>query len=489
MMQFIKGSQKGCPSSGGESRWLTEALDGLTVQEAARLQEGIDAGTFSTKGKRKFARRIGRRTMEMAGLSPQKREGSRWKRRGTGAVAVLASLLLTLSLVGLDTTALAIQRLFHLIPGLGISYSETGRAYLALPVEGRIQEGNRTVRLLHAFYSDGWLQISLSLGDSALREAAQGTAQEQLEGVSSGPLMEAECRLWVDGQEASGLQSRRFGSFSQVQAELYFPVEEEQLSVGDTLYEVQVEGMKQRLAFRLTPCEGVEDLSQLGAVAEQGGIAVAAQVAVLPEGVEVSCYPVDLLEGREYASISVGADGMAYAGERVWLEVDGRRLDWSQEGIHRRNTFLFPTELLPGQTPVLHIPYLTVKTEEEQLVTLPLPQGEREALEQTVAFAGGQLRLVEIQRETAPETGSPCWKLTVQLSGSEEEVVFQSLSADLLDRQGNLMDRADLAYDGDGVLTTLWLGETGEGQLRIAFRQPSYFLTGSYQIPLELPER
>lgn len=65
-------------------------------------------------------------------------------------------------------------------------------------------------------------------------------------------------------------------------------------------------------------------------------------------------------------------------------------------------------------------------------------------------------------------------------------MLFQSLSADILDRQGNLVERPSLSYDEEGFLTTLWLGDTDADQIQITFRQPSYFFVRDYAIPLEL---
>lgn len=126
--------------------------------------------------------------------------------------------------------------------------------------------------------------------------------------------------LWIGGEEVKGVQSQQVATLSQVQMEMRYSMAPEDLPSEDTLYEVQVEGLSQKLTFRLTPCQEAADLSQLGAVAEQDGIAVAALAGIQTDGLEVSCYPVALTEERGYASIRTGSDGMAYAGGDVWLE-------------------------------------------------------------------------------------------------------------------------------------------------------------------------
>ena len=485
MIRLHRGRQAGERTPSADALELTRALDGLSAQEADQLLEGIRLPAGGRQGR--SAHRIRRTVVERTGTAAKRRPASHWKRGGAAAAAVLASLLLTLSLVGFDTTAMALQRLFRLIPGLGISDTGAGQAYVALPVADRIQEGNRSARLLHAFYSGGWLQLSVKLEDSPSGGTMEQPGGGQLAAVAAGSPIEPTCRLWIGGEEAEGVQIRQVATLSQVQVELCCPMEPEDLPSEDTLYEVQVEGLSQKLAFRLTPCQEAADLSQLGAVEEQDGIAVAALASIQTEGLEVSCYPVALTEERGYASIRTGSDGMAYAGGDVWLEVDGRRIEPLQEGIQRRNTYLFPAELSQGQKPVLHIPYLTVKTQEERQLTLPLPQEEGSAaLNLTADFSGGRLQLTGIQRETDPYTGELSWKLTVRLTGSEEGMLFQSLSADILDRQGNLVERPSLSYDEEGFLTTLWLGDTDADQIQITFRQPSYFFVRDYAIPLEL---
>jgi len=355
-----------------EKRFMN-SLNHLTIEATRKLLDETAEMRLSNRQRR----RIKASVLEKTGL--KKKQGFHMSKKLAACIAGFVVILLSLPIVGLDTVAAAINKLFTFIPGVGITVKNDDAIYVMTPIVGQTKAGSAKAAIVSAVYSNDYLTVTVEVN---------GTAVECCDAFSLYINQE-----WIDlvGEPKSLCSSTE-------SAMLYFSHKTEP-PAEDDLFEIAVEGFPERLSFHMAPCLDYGDIREIGPTDIQNGISITTTANRIDNQLIVWCYPFRTANATKDRILGIGlpANGAFY--QERYLQTENGQIFQSRSGLHINERLVF-NMLENNHSATLHIPYLSMLRNEKMKLRVNLPT-DYEIMESdaSIACSLGIIRVTEIARK------------------------------------------------------------------------------------------
>lgn len=446
----------------GNEEELTALLDGLDEAETDALLAHLP----QLRTRYDSTRHVRADVLQRAGFS-----GHRLGLRRPAVVLIMAALLIvTLGIIGVDKVAAAIGGLFGFVPGYGIVQNDSSIQYTAAELSSTSNEqAQLTLRSVLATTDS----ISVSYELRPLDYQNQRSREiylhlGQLRYIPSGSSL-------VRGGSGNG--EKGYFTFlllpKQIDTETTYRLELAQ-------YEISVE-------FTLKAVDSYDDLTQIGATQTHNDISLTAVPHFTEDGVTVELYPLNNSK-YQLESYYAGSE-YVYQGQYLHLETSNGIRECQPQNFGTVLVGRYNFELTERDNDlVLKLPYLLVRTEEAQNISLPIPQeGQRVVLNKKVRFADSTLIIEEIEKKPAEYGEGYEFCMSVRMENRQPNLVLRSVRMERIRILGDGGYSYGYDVDDDGIMYEVryTLEENDGNSLRLKLSQPAYYLLGEYSLPLE----
>lgn len=460
---------------------LMNLLEQLSVEQTDQLisSEG------SMKLSKKTQKRIERSVFEKAGLKQPKAIFR--KQRLVVFSSALVLVVLSVFLIGPKKVGNAINRLFRLIPGVGI-VDETSPIEYVLVKQETTENEKYKITLNHAVATKDSVTVMFSIDRKNIEEE-QFTKEKEEEWknlVAGGTLKKSSVILYSDDttyDDYSGYTGS--GTTSDIST-FTFPVKENQVG-PDHLYRLEFADLPLSLSFSLKKYESFESLTDIGATDVHNNISITA----VPSFLEGNRLQVDLYSINQsfYRLVSFVKTTEPYQQKDLTLQTDSGQKTYRQpDGYSGRNEkFLFDIEET-DQSFTLSIPYLVVSSDEQEEIKLPIPKlGEVKDVNKTITFDGCTIHIKSVEK-VFYDDGNAQLKINVTY---EEKDSNLKMIYPLLDAVGAFGGKKSSSWstiaDENGQYKTFFfsISEKDGSSIKLRFSKPQYFLLSEYELSFQ----
>ncbi len=451
---------------------LIAALDQLTIGQTERL---LDERIELKMGKKQMDR-VRKNVYRKTGF--QNRKKREFPKKTAACLAALAILFTSLAFVGFDTVAAALRQLFGVIPGYGIQENNESIHYvLAAPVS--VENEDVRLTLNSAIATENGVTVLFTLEHK--KTAWQEKEERRLSGGTPDRLNVA---LYAEGRKVTTYTGYTGGGGKSETSAFTFALNAGEIGAGKT-YQLEYGDYGLCLLFQLKPYEHFLTLEEIGPTEYHNDISVTAVPAFLDGKVQVDLYAMNK---SGYVLQSFCKMDRPYQNQDLFLQTESGIKHYSiPDGFGGVNSrFLFDIQN-SDRFFTLKIPYLTVKTEEEQHVALRIPEeGEKLEVNQQIEFRDCTMTIVTVEKNMSRHIGEfGELKMTIRYENKADNKrmlhpYFARTSIWGKEQSGSWS--ADV--DENGVYTTVYYAlEKGErGKLRLKIFDPTYCLTEEYSL-------
>ncbi len=379
-------------------------------------------------------------------------------------IASFALILCVMSVIGFGNVYAAVRNFFSLIPGVGIeTIREENLIYTYETTRGTITSGEQYAKILRASFTKGTLGATVLVN--------KGISSEDIRLFINGK------RYQTDPQNTSYMLA--YSSDSSM-LEIALSVE---TPTADDLYEIEVSGFEDRLAFTMKPCETYEDLCEIGPTVTKNGIALTVTAERTEEELVVWCYETRFEDAPNDHLANIGKPSNGSYELQRYLETENGTVYEKHEGWQLKGRIVYELSE-QDESAVLCIPYLAMLRDESGCYKLDLPKTYTTVkTDYTEKTSLGTIKITSIER-TPDEDNKDRIRLTFDYENKyENQAIYgilysteDNIAAYYCDSTSGTMEYIDIWVDKEETKTTL------------SFDGIYYYLTDEYRFELDLTE-
>lgn len=453
-------------------------LDHLTVEQTEMLlNEDIDMKISHKEMhriKNSVHRKIGFKRLK-AVYVPQKL---------AACAAALFILFISLSFIGLNNVAAAIDKFFSFIPGYGIVENNESIQYiLSQPVS--VENNNVKFSLMNAIATKSGITVTFSLerknyDDQQLIKDKQAERESFQNGSSSHP----NVVLYAGEYKITEYTGYTGGSGKSDMSTFSYDLKPDEISTSET-YRLEYADYALLLKFKLKNYSSYHTLEEIGATGYNNDISITAVPTFSDGQVQVDLYAINK---NGYILDSFSKTGKKYLGDDLHLETDSGIKSYTipdgYGGVNGRFLFDIKPE---DKNFTLTIPYISVKSDEEKDIALKIPtEGEKVSVNLKIKFKDCNMTIVDVEKTLSHHIGEYGeLKMTIKYENKSENKIMLHPEFIRTDFFGNAQSGAWSAdMDENGIYTTVYyaLNKGESGKLRLKVYEPVYLLTDEYKL-------
>lgn len=434
-------------------------------------------------------------------------EGKR--RWGGKRIAAAACCFLLIGAAGHKPILAAFQRVFHVLPGVGVYINDSEEEILEVRLLNPVQEKDGVRAELKDFYCKGVAIYGM------VSFTGDGLPYEEEGGKEISEVMKERFPMtWFDGEKERSFVPSGGGWYTDGEKTTEFHndvlISRERGTDPRGRYEFRIEGFDEPFVFEVVDSKTLEDAEKLGYSVTKNDTTVSARAYLREEGIEVEYYVIPSEEVRKaeenwrrfYTAIypyQLDAENYFYI-----RNADGEKME-RIAGKSKRllNGYSFLLEGTAEDFPLtLHRSPFTGMGDETYTVSLPLPaDGERltENLP-SVDFRYGTVEFLSVKRSDV------VWEDDNEYSDRTEDATKVTYTYRIRPKEGlRQMYRAGVEIDaetfsrsGEGDWSeetgaeeteTVFLKRTEAESIRLTLENPSYWIAEDYDIVIKKAER
>lgn len=451
--------------------------------------------------------RLAAKRIEKNVLRGVRTEGKR--RWGGKHIAAAACCFLLIGAAGHKPILAAFQRVFHILPGVGVYINDSEEEILEVRLLNPVQEKDGVRAELKDFYCKGVAIYGMvSFTGDGLPDEEEG-GQELREAMK-----ERFPITWFDGEREWPFAPSGGGSESQngKTTRYYYKVlvSRERGTDPRGRYEFRIGGFDEPFVFEVVDSQTLEDAEKLGYSVTKNGTTVSARAYLREEGIEVEYYVIPSEEVQKAeeswrrfytANYPYQLDAENYFYIR---NAGGEKMKYIDDGRKRLlNGYSYLLEGSVEDFPLtLHRSPFTGMNDETHTVNLPLPaDGERltENLPR-VEFRYGTVEFLSVERDDV------VWEDDNEYSNRTEDATKITYTYRIRPKEGLRqmygvgVETGAETFSGSGEgdwseetgavgTETVFLKRTDAESIRLTLGHPSYWIEGDYDIVIEKPEK
>lgn len=432
------------------------------------------------------------------------------KRRWSGKhIAAAACCFLLIGAAGHKPILAAFQRVFHVLPGVGVYINDSEEEILEVRLLNPVQEKDGVRAELKDFYCKGVAIYGLVsfTGDGLPYEPESGKEMSEA-------MKERFPMTWFDGEKERSFVPSGGGCYTDGEKTTEFHnkilLSRERGTDPRGRYEFRIEGFDEPFVFEVLDSKTLEDAEKLGYSVTKNDTTVSARAYLREEGIEVEYYVIPSEEVQKAEE----------SWHRFYTAIYPYHLD-AENYFYIRNAEGEKTERIAGKSKrllngysyllegsaedfplTLHRSPFTGMSDETHTVSLPLPaDGER--LTENLPRAGFRYGTVEF---LSVERDDVVWEDEDEYSDRTEDATKVTYTYRIRPKEGLRqmyrvgveIDAETFAGSGEGGWSeetgaeeteTLFLRRTDAESIRLTLERPSYWIEGDYDIIIKKPEK
>ena len=434
----------------------------------------------------------------------QVEEKCRWNGK---RIAAAVCCFLLIGAVGHEPILAAFQRVFHILPGVGVYINDNEEEILEVRLLNPVQEKDGVRVELKDFYCKGAAIYGLVsfTGDGLPYETEKGRSLSEM-------MKERFPMTWFDGEKERSFVPSRGGSLSEngKTLEIHHTIllSRERGTDPRGRYEFRIEGFDEPFVFEVVDSKTLKNLEKLGYSVTKNETTVSARAFLREEGIEVECYVIPSEEVRKAEEAWRGFYTALYpykldAENYFYIQnADGKKMEYIDGGRKRLlNGYSYMVKGTAEDFPLtLHRSPFTGIDSETHTVSLPLPaDGEilTENLPRT-EFRYGTVEFLSVERDDV------VWEADNEYSDRTEDAAKVTYTYRVMPKEGLRqmygvgveIDAETFSRSGEGGWSeeagaeeteTILLKRTDAESIQLTLENPSYWIEGDYDIIIKKP--
>ncbi len=431
-------------------------------------------------------------------------EKCRWNGK---RIAAAVCCFLLIGAVGHEPILAAFQRVFHVLPGVGVYINDNEEEILEVRLLNPVQEKDGVRAELKDFYCKGAAIYGLVsfTGDGLPYETEKGRSLSEM-------MKERFPMTWFDGEKERSFVPSRGGYLSENGKTLKIHhtilLSRERGTDPRGRYEFRIEGFDEPFVFEVADSKTLKNLEKLGYSVTKNETTVSARAFLREEGIEVECYVIPSEEVRKaeeawrrfYTALypyKLDAENYFYI-----QNADGEKMAYIDGGRKRLlNGYSYMVKGTAEDFPLtLHRSPFTGIDSETHTVSLPLPaDGEilTENLPRT-EFRYGTVEFLSVERDDV------VWEADNEYSDRTEDAAKVTYTYRVMPKEGLRqmygvgveIDAETFSRSGEGGWSeeagaeeteTILLKRTDAESIQLTLENPSYWIEGDYDIIIKKP--
>ncbi len=436
----------------------------------------------------------------------QVEEKCRWNGK---RIAAAVCCFLLIGAVGHEPILAAFQRVFHILPGVGVYINDNEEENLEVRLLNPVQEKDGVRAELKDFYCKGAAIYGLVsfTGDGLPYETEKGRSLSEM-------MKERFPMTWFDGEKERSFVPSRGGSLSEngKTLEIHHTIllSRERGTDPRGRYEFRIEGFDEPFVFEVVDSKTLKNLEKLGYSVTKNETTVSARAFLREEGIEVECYVIPSEEVRKaeeawrrfYTALypyKLDAENYFYI-----QNADGEKMAYIDGGRKRLlNGYSYMVKGTAEDFPLtLHRSPFTGINSEMHTVDLPLPADGGILTENLprVDFCYGTVEFLSVERNDVVwedkneyfERTEDAAKVTYTYRIKPKEGLRQMYGV------GVEIDAETFSRSGEGGWSeeagaeetdTILLKRTDAESIQLTLENPSFWIEGDYDIIIKKPEK
>ncbi len=436
----------------------------------------------------------------------QVEEKCRWNGK---RIAAAVCCFLLIGAVGHEPILAAFQRVFHILPGVGVYINDNEEEILEVRLLNPVQEKDGVRVELKDFYCKGAAIYGLVsfTGDGLPYETEKGRSLSEM-------MKERFPMTWFDGEKERSFVPSRGGSLSEngKTLEIHHTIllSRERGTDPRGRYEFRIEGFDEPFVFEVVDSKTLKNLEKLGYSVTKNETTVSARAFLREEGIEVECYVIPSEEVRKAEEAWRGFYTTLYpykldAENYFYIQnANGEKMAYIDGGRKRLlNGYSYMVKGTAEDFPLtLHRSPFTGIDSETHTVSLPLPaDGEilTENLPRT-EFRYGTVEFLSVERDDV------VWEADNEYSDRTEDAAKVTYTYRVMPKEGLRqmygvgveIDAETFSRSGEGGWSeeagaeeteTILLKRTDAESIQLTLENPSFWIEGDYDIIIKKPEK
>lgn len=431
-------------------------------------------------------------------------EKRRWGRKRAAA----ACCFVVAGLLGYKPILAAFERVFHVLPGVGLYINDSDEEIFEVRLLNPVQEKDGVRLELEDFYcKDGAIYGIASF-------TGEGLPDELEEGWEISEGMKGRFPMsWFDGEkERSFVPSS--SSCQRENGEIVYFSNQISLYLGRGAdprgwYEFRVAGFDEPFRFEVAEPQTLDDVGGIGYSMAKNGTTVAARAYLRENGIEVEYFvdPSEEVRKAEAASwFEVSVWPYHFEAENYFYiqNAKGQKLEQVDGGRKRLlNGWGYLLEGTAEDFPLtLHRSPFTGTDDETHAVSLPLPADGETRTENLpkVEFRYGTVEFLSVERsdeiwvddnENLQRTeGATRVTFTYQIKPEDGLREMYVVDVDIAQEAYSASRDGDWSEEGGATGEgTIFLERMDADSIELALQEPSYWIAGDYDLVIEKPEK
>lgn len=384
-----------------------------------------------------------------------------------------------------DSMVLAFNRMFGLIPGVGIVEDNKDILYqLKSPESAETDQG--VLSILSVVATKDTMTVNFSFErKNYTEEQLKKDKQEEWERLKKEDRLEdLEIYLIIDNVKYTMSGGSNGGGLTE-NFSATFNLKEELINTSKN-YTIAYEKFGTNADFQLITLEQFSSLDEIGATNIHNNISLTAASTVEKDQLKVNVYPINY---SEYNLISFEQDySSEYFGKKIVLETENGDKAYTLPGSYGSGmNAAYSFDISDGSKELLlKIPFVVVESKEEEKLILPIPKvGEVIEVNKEIAFDKGSVIIKSVEKQM-PEGGNEYGDLKMNLEYKSTEKNQQLVGIEF--------NRTSLGgwgysgeYDKDGRLTTInfMLEKSDKNRIKLKAVKPRYVFMDEYNLTLD----
>ncbi len=407
------------------------------------------------------------------------------KRRLRYYAAAAVLLLAIFAWKNSDGIVLAFNKMFGLIPGVGIVEDNQEILY-QLKSPKTVENDQGIMTILSAVATKDTMTVSFSFERKNYTEEQmmkdKEAEWERL--IKEDKQVNPKIYLVVDNTKYMMAQGSSAGGGIIENYSSTFDLKEELID-SSKKYTVAFEDFNISIGFEMISLEQYSSLDEIGATDIHNNISLTATSTKEENQLQVNVYPINY---SSYNLISFEQDyNLEYFGKKISLITENGNKTYTLPGSYGSGmNAAYSFDISDGSKEFLmDIPFVVVETKEESKIRLPIPKvGEVLEVNKEIAFQKGTAIIKSVEK-LMPEGGNEYGdlKIVIEYKSSDEKQQLVGIEFTRSDKSGWGWSSE---YDEDGRLITInfMLEKSDQKTLKLNVVKPRYVFLDGYQLKL-----
>lgn len=424
-------------------------------------------------------------------------------------IAAAACCLLLIGAAGHKPILAAFQRVFHVLPGVGVYINNSEEEILEVRLQNPVQEKDGIRAELKDFYCKGTAIYGL------VSFTGDGLPYEPESGEEMGEAMKERFPMtWFDGEKERSFVPSSCGYYTDGEKTTEFHSDillyMERGTDPRGRYEFRIEGFDEPFVFEVLDSKTLEDAEKLGYSVTKNDTTVSALAFLREDGIEVEYYVIPSAEVQKTQEVWFKFSTPIYpykldAENYFYIQnAAGEKMEYIDGGRKRLlNGYSYLLEGTAEDFPLtLHRSPFTGASNETHTASLPLPADGETRMENLprVDFRYGTVEFLSVEREDVvwedddeySDRTEDAAKVTYTYRVKPKEGLRQMVGVSVeIDAETFSGERGGDWSEETGAeeTETVFLKRTDAKSIRLTLGHPSYWIEGEYDIVLEKPEK